>query len=178
MNKSSVGVGLIVSGLLIAGGIYAWSASHRTTTERTADGKGAPRAVITALEYTPTPIGGSVEEFGRPYVTHVDLVDLDRDGLLDVIYCEAQKSSIRWIRQAPRGVFTEKVLATGISGPAHVAAADLNGTGRLDVLVASMGQILPTNDRIGAIVASVELVAGSITVTVPAFSLDTITRLL
>jgi len=37
-------------------------------------------------------------------------------------------------------------------GPAHVETADLHGSGRLDVLVASMGQILPNNDRIGAVI--------------------------
>jgi len=34
-----------------------------------------------------------------------------------------------------------------------VQAADLNGTGRLDVLVACMGQIMPSNDRIGSVIA-------------------------
>lgn len=110
----------------------------------------APAAVGT-LEYVPTPIGAPIEEFGRPMVTHVKIVDLDRDGMLDVLYCEGRKNTIRWIRQSPRGVFTEQVIGEA-PGPAHVDAADLHGTGRLDVLVASMGQIMPTNDRIGAVI--------------------------
>ncbi|HWA85005.1 MAG TPA: VCBS repeat-containing protein [Opitutus sp.] len=109
-------------------------------------------AAVARLEYTPTPIGAPASEFGRPLVTNVAIVDLDRDGLPDVLYCEAQNNTVRWIRQSPRGVFTERVIGTEISAPAHVAAADLNGTGRLDVLVASMGQIMPSNDRIGAVV--------------------------
>jgi hypothetical protein len=115
-----------------------------------------PAAPLTAqqahLEYVPTPLGAPASEFGRPIVTNIAIVDLDRDGLLDVLYCEGRKNSVRWIRQAPRGVFTELVIAENIPGPAHVEAADLNGSGRLDVLVASMGQITPNNDRIGAVV--------------------------
>jgi len=104
------------------------------------------------LAYEPSAIGAPVADFGRPMVTHLQIVDLDRDGLADVVYCEAQKNSVRWIRQAPRGVFTEHIIGEDIAGPAHVAAADVNGTGRLDVLVASMGQIMPNNARIGAVV--------------------------
>ncbi len=85
-------------------------------------------------------------------VTSVQIVDLDADGLPDILYCEARLNTVRWIRQAPRGVFTEQVIGTDIAAPAHVWTADLNGTGRLDVLVASMGQITPNNDRIGAVV--------------------------
>jgi hypothetical protein len=98
------------------------------------------------------PIGAPTGEFGRPLVTNVHLVDLDRDGFLDVVYGEAQKNTVRWIRQAPRGVFTEEIIGTDIPAPAHVSTGDLNATGRLDVLVSSMGQLTPNNDRIGAVV--------------------------
>ncbi len=104
------------------------------------------------LHYVPTPIGAPVSAFGRPIVTNVEIVDLDQDGLMDVLYCEGEQNTVRWIRQSPRGVFTEHIIGRDIPGPVHVWAADLNGTGRLDVLVASMGQITPTNARIGSVV--------------------------
>jgi hypothetical protein len=88
----------------------------------------------------------------RPLVTHLQVVDLDQDGMVDVIYCEAQHNTVRWVRQAPRGVFTETIIGQDIPGPAHVWAADVHARGRLDVLVASMGQILPSNDLIGAVI--------------------------
>ena len=113
---------------------------------------GPAPAAYADLHYAGTPIGASLEEFGRPLVTNLQLVDLDADGLLDILYCEAQKNTVRWIRQSPRGVFTEQVIATNIAAPAHVWTGDVNHTGRLDVLVASMGQISPNNDRIGAVV--------------------------
>lgn len=113
----------------------------------------APASASSAqLKYAPMAIGAPVTPGARPLVTGVHIVDLDQDDLLDVLYCEAANNSVRWIRQAPRGVFTERIIAENILGPARVASADLYGTGRRDVLVASMGQVTPNNDRIGAVV--------------------------
>lgn len=106
-----------------------------------------------AIAYRATAIGSPVTGTNRPWVTNVRLADLDSDGLLDVIYCEGQANTVRWIRQAPRGVFTERIIGENIPGPANVWACDVNATGRLDVIVACMGQIMPNNDRIGAVIA-------------------------
>src|SRR5262245_336025 len=67
-------------------------------------------AAAPTLAYEPIPIGAPASEFGRPMVTNLQLFDLDGDGLLDVLYCDARKNTIRWIRQAPRGVFNEHVI--------------------------------------------------------------------
>ena len=115
-----------------------------------APSRSAP-AVVTDFAYVAEPLGAPVSEFGRPMVSHVLIADLDQDGLRDVLYCEGQRNSVRWIRQAPRGTFTDQVIGE-VPGPAHVELADLHGTGRLDVLVAGMGQITPSNDRIGSVV--------------------------
>ncbi len=112
----------------------------------------APTKTFPVLEFLPTAIGAPAADFGRPMVTNVQIVDLDRDGLTDVLYCDARHNTVRWIRQSPQGVFNEQVIGENLRGPAHVETADLNGSGRLDVLVACMGQILPSNDRIGAVV--------------------------
>lgn len=140
----------LVLGVALAAG---WWLASRFLTPRASAGSvpSADDPEIT-LRYTPTAVGSPVADFVRPLVTNVQVVDLDQDGLQDILYCEAQKNSVRWIRQSPRGTFTEQVIADAIPGPAHVWAADVNGKGRLDVLVASMGKILPTNERIGAIV--------------------------
>lgn len=107
---------------------------------------------IKPILYRPMAIGAPASEFKHPWVAHVEIADLDRDGLLDILYTEGQSNTVRLIRQSPRGVYKERILASDIHGPAHVSVADVNGDGRLDVLVASMGQILPTNDPIGAVV--------------------------
>jgi len=90
---------------------------------------------------------------GHPVIAHVAIEDLDRDGLLDVLVCDVAANQVSWIRQGPRGVFTERPIGESIPAPVHVSVADLNGDGRSDLLVASMGVIWPNNDRIGQVVA-------------------------
>ncbi|HUG10179.1 MAG TPA: VCBS repeat-containing protein [Opitutaceae bacterium] len=144
----------IIVGILLSG----------TGGKRPADSElqtSAPASTPARIEYLPTPIGARVGEFGRPLVTNVAIADLDRDGLPDVLYCEALQNTVRWIRQSPRGVFTEIVIGESIPSPAHVAVADINGSGRLDVLVASMGQLMPSNDTIGSVVVLEHLGDGS-----------------
>jgi hypothetical protein len=113
------------------------------------------------LRFEPVAIGAPVSEFGQPWVTHLKIVDLDQDGMLDILYCDAKNNSVRWIRQSPRGTYVERVVAENVRGPAHVDAADLFGRGRLDVLVASMGQIPPTAEPIGSVVILENLADGT-----------------
>ncbi|HEX2099662.1 MAG TPA: VCBS repeat-containing protein [Candidatus Synoicihabitans sp.] len=103
------------------------------------------------LRYTPVAIGEPAA--GRPWITHVTIHDLDGDGFLDVLASDAQSNSIRWLRQHPRGVFTESQVGDTILAPAHIAVADINADGRRDLLVAALGQLFPTNERLGAVVA-------------------------
>jgi len=85
-----------------------------------------------------------------PWMAHLKGVDLDQDGLDDIVYCEAQSSELFWIRQTAIGVYApEARLAAELSGPVHVEAADMDGDGDLDLLVASMTVVFPHNDRIG-----------------------------
>lgn len=93
-------------------------------------------------------------------ITHVAIYDLDGDGLADVLVCDGTANRVSWIRQFPRGIFTEYPLGDPISGPAHVSVADINGDGKPDLLVASMGVIMPNNDRIGKVVVLENLGGG------------------
>src|SRR5687767_14412868 len=53
-------------------------------------------------------VGALPEGDERPLVAHVAVVDLDRDGLGDIIVCDALRGVVGWVRQAPRGMFTEQ----------------------------------------------------------------------
>ena len=97
------------------------------------------------------------ETIGRPldgptWIAHVNLVDLDQDGLVDVLACEARTNEILWLRQSPEDVFTEQVLFSGLKAPVRVEAADMDGDGDLDLLVSVMGYVFPNNDMIGEVV--------------------------
>jgi len=84
-------------------------------------------------------------------ITHVAVADLDRDGLADVLVCDGFRNLVAWVRQAPRGTFTEQTIAR-VSAPAHVEAVDVDRDGDLDLLVAVLGFLHPNNARIGAVV--------------------------
>ncbi|MBE9519060.1 MAG: VCBS repeat-containing protein [Bacteroidetes bacterium] len=88
----------------------------------------------------------------NPMISHVLVEDLDQDGLLDVIVCDALDNFVSWIRQYPANTYTETVLATELIGPAHVQAKDFDGDGDKDLLVAVLGLLYPSNDKIGSIV--------------------------
>jgi hypothetical protein len=88
----------------------------------------------------------------KPMISHILAEDLDNDGLLDVIVCDALDNFVSWIRQYPENTYTETILATELIAPAHVQAIDFDGDGDKDLLVAVLGLLYPSNDKIGSIV--------------------------
>ena len=101
--------------------------------------------------FVPVPIGDPLHAPERPQIANVQIVDLDADGLPDVLVCDATRNRVSWIRQSPRGTFTEELLAE-VRAPAHVEAIDLDRDGNLDLVVASLGVLFPDNRRIGSVV--------------------------
>jgi hypothetical protein len=126
--------------LLVVSGCDRQSATARPDVKSTA---------AAGVRLTSQPIGEAIGH--PPWIAHLTAVDLDRDGRLDVLFCEAQDNEVRWLRQTAPGVFEEKLLAGNLKAPVHVEAADMDGDGDLDVLVASMSVIFPNNDRIGTV---------------------------
>jgi len=99
---------------------------------------------------TQMPIGQKFTE--PPLISHLQAVDLDGDGLLDIIDCDCKSNTVNWIRQYPKGVYTESVLATDLVAPAHIQAIDFDKDGDLDLVVAVLGMLFPNNDKIGSVV--------------------------
>ncbi len=161
---------------LFAGGVTAYLAWHR--------------AGPVALDLRPEAVAGMpvhpfyTRSIGAPFdqpprISHVQWVDLDRDGALDVLVCDAHEDRVSWIRQTHSGrlppndradaqagsgrppdvrmsiaapAFQEVVLASDLVAPAHAEVVDLDGDGDPDILVAVLGKLYPTNDKIGALV--------------------------
>jgi hypothetical protein len=138
----SAGVAL----LGLAAGLLGGCAREEAKTAA-APAAAAPGAYLSYLQSTP--IGSAVGQ--PPWIAHLLPVDLDKDGRLDVIACEARENKLLWLRQTAPGVFEEIVLAENLKAPVHVAAADLDGDGDIDLVVASMGVVFPDNDRIGTV---------------------------
>jgi len=93
------------------------------------------------------------ENEGLPWVAHLIAVDLDQDGRLDILACEAQDDQVIWLRNSEAGVFVETVLAAEMKAPVHAEATDFDNDGDLDILIASMSIIYPNPNKIGTIFA-------------------------
>jgi len=132
-------------------GTTLWDLLQRTVRASHEPATRVPTPRSTSLAFvSPTALGDPFE--AAPVISHVNAVDLDRDGLLDVIACDAQGNKVIWLRQYPPGRFTELQMGSMVRAPAHVEAVDMDGDGDLDLLVASMGILIPSNDRIGAVI--------------------------
>ena len=98
----------------------------------------------------PEPIGEAFTE--PPMISNIIADDLDGDGLLDIVVCDAKSNSVSWIRQFPANVYTEKILADGLIAPAHLQAVDFDKDGDKDLMLAVLGLLFPSNDKIGSVV--------------------------
>jgi len=83
-----------------------------------------------------------------PFLGHVQITDLDKDGRPDVLVCDSDKSSVNWIHQR-NGVWKEETLAT-VRNPAHTQVVQRDGS--LDIVVACLGTLRPIDDLVGSVV--------------------------
>ena len=109
------------------------------------------RAEIDLDRYSRKAIGK--ESKNVPWIAHVKAIDLDQDGLMDVVGCEAKHDKVIWLRQDKEGEFQEILLASDMQAPVHAEIYDLDEDGDLDVLVSCMNIVFPNNDKIGALIA-------------------------
>jgi len=83
----------------------------------------------------------------QPHPAHAEVVDLDGDGIKDIIVAnlgsftptDLTVGSVVWLRGQSDGTFKPITLLEGVGRVADVQAADFNGDGKLDLIVAAFG---------------------------------------
>ncbi len=107
-------------------------------------------ADVTFGHYVPTGIGTEPKE--RPWVTDLAVGDFSGDGIDDIAFCEGKLNQIGLLVGKGDGTFEESASIGSIMGPAHVEVVDFDRDGDGDLLVACMGVVFPSNEKIGSVV--------------------------
>ena len=85
-----------------------------------------------------------------PTIANTRLVDIDRDGRLEVVATD-MRHGVVLLGRPYSGETTLEVIAS-IPHPARIASADLDGQGKPGFLVGDLGRLLPGDHRDGAVV--------------------------
>lgn len=90
---------------------------------------------------------------GKPLITHVQIADVDRDEVPDVLVCDAGLNRVVWYQQDDPGLWNEHILGdVDLAAPCHVDVVDLDGDSDRDLVVAVLGSVYPADEPIGKVV--------------------------
>jgi hypothetical protein len=86
----------------------------------------------------------------KPVVSNVRFFDLDGDGKLEIVACDMGRGSV-FIGDPARTPGVLRQIAV-LNNPAHSQMVDLDKDGREDLLIADLGEFLPSDHEKGTIV--------------------------
>jgi len=133
------------------GEVLKWMMSRESTTDSLSAGQSKNVTYGEKIDFLmPQHVGLEFKE--PPMISNLAVTDLDKDGFPEIIVCDAKNNLVSWLRQPDAGIYDEKVLADDILAPAHASVIDIDKDGDEDILVASLGLIFPSNDKIGSVI--------------------------
>lgn len=132
------------------GNVLRWIMSRTSSSDSLLTGQSVTRVGEKIDFLDLSAVGQTFTE--PPLISNLAVEDLNEDGLPDILVCDAKNNFISWIQQNPSGVYNEKVLANEILAPAHVQVMDFDKDGDKDIMVAALGMLYPSNDKIGSVI--------------------------
>ena len=85
-------------------------------------------------------------------ISNVQIVDLDGDGKPEVLACDAAANQVVVYRNQGKNQWRPEVIGRNLRAPAHATVVDIDQDGDLDVVVAVLGDLLPSDNMIGSVV--------------------------
>ena len=99
------------------------------------------------------PPGEKLEDQRQEHrVTHVQVVDFDKDGVPDIVACDGAGNQVVLFQYQSGRNWKSTILANRLHVPAHATVVDIDQDGDNDVIVALLGDILPSDELVGAVV--------------------------
>ncbi len=101
-----------------------------------------------ALEFDFRAVGDAAKN-ERPVITDLRRTDLDGDGRPEILVCDDSQSRVSILRVAGREWREEPIFE--VAAPSRTAVVDYDGDGLLDIAVASLGIVHPTDQPAGQV---------------------------
>lgn len=114
---------------------------------------GAPLEIGSVLTGTDDP-GWRLETViaaRRSWITNVQVVDLEGDGVNEILACDAGENRIVVCRRDEQS-WSVETLAEDLLAPAHAELVDLDGDADRDLVVSLLGNIQPDDGAVGQVV--------------------------
>ena len=88
-----------------------------------------------------------------PVTANLRTMDVDGDGVDEVVFTEPIAGRIGWVESTCTPASCEATLIEDLGAPARTASADLDGDGIIEIIVADIGILYPSNEKGGRILS-------------------------